>query len=127
MVRGIRLGEFLEAARSCPVELAGVHDHAANGGAVAAEKLGGRVDDDVGAPLDGPHQGRRWRGVVDNQRQTVLVGDGGELFDVGNVELRIAQRFGVDGAGLVVDRRRAMPSKSSASTKRTLMPSRGSV
>ena len=43
------------------------------------------------------------RGVVDDQRQLVLVGDRGELLDVGDVELGIAQRLGVDGAGLVVD------------------------
>ena len=31
------------------------------------------------------------------------MGNGGELFDVGNVELGIAERLGVDGAGLGVD------------------------
>jgi hypothetical protein len=32
-----------------PVEVAAVDDDAADGGAVAADVLGGRVDDDVGA------------------------------------------------------------------------------
>ena len=103
VVRRVGLGEVLEAAGSGPVELAGVDDDAADGGAVAAEELGGGVDHDVGAPLDGPHQRRRGAGVVDDQRQAVLVGDGGELLDVGHVELGIAERLGVDGAGLVVD------------------------
>ena len=35
--------------------------------------------------------------------QLVLVGDGGELLDVGDVELGIAEGLGVDGAGFVVD------------------------
>ena len=56
-------------------------------GAVAAEKLGGRVDHDVRAPLDGPHQRRRSRGVVDHQRQLVLMGNGGEPLDVHHVQL----------------------------------------
>ena len=126
MIRGVGLGEILEAARSGPVELARVDDDAADGRAVAAEELGGGVDDDVRTPLDGPHQRRRSAGVVDNQRQPVFMRDGGELFDVGDVELGIAERFGVDGARLALMALR-MPSKSSASTKRTVMPSLGSV
>ena len=70
---------------------------------MAADELGGRVDHDVGAPLDGPDKRRRGAGVVDDQRQTVLVRDGGELLDVGDVELGIAERLGVDGACLGVD------------------------
>ena len=105
VIRRIRLGELLESARSCPVELARIHDHAANRGAVAAQKLGCRVDHNVRSPLDGPHQRRRSRGIVDDQRQAVLVRNGGKLFDVDNVELGVAERLGIDGAGLVVDRR----------------------
>ncbi len=51
----------------------------------------------------GRHKRRRGGGVVDDERQTVLVGDAGELLDVGDVELGIAERLGVDGAGLAVD------------------------
>ena len=36
------------------VERAAVHDHAADGIAVAAEELGGGMDDDVGAVLERP-------------------------------------------------------------------------
>ena len=103
VVGGIGLDEVLEAAGGLPVELARVDDQAAEGGAVAADELGGGVDDDVGAPLDGPHQGRGGRGVVDDQREAIFVGDGGELLDVGHVELGIAQRLGVERAGFGVD------------------------
>jgi hypothetical protein len=58
VVGGIGLGEVGEAAGGLPVELAGVDDDAADGGAVAADELGGGVDDDVGAPLDGADEGR---------------------------------------------------------------------
>ena len=56
MVGGIGIDEIGEAAGGLPVELAAVDDDAADGGAVAADELGGRVDDDVGAPLDRPDQ-----------------------------------------------------------------------
>ena len=103
MVGRIGLGELLEAAGSGPVEFAGVDNDAADGGAVAAEKLGGGVDDDVCAPLDGANQRRRSGGVVDDEGQAVFMGDGGELLDVGDVELGIAEGLGVDGAGLRID------------------------
>lgn len=49
-----------------PVELARVDNDAANGGAVAADPLGGRVDDDVGAVLDGSDKvATSTKGVVD--------------------------------------------------------------
>ena len=104
MIGRIGLGELLESSRGCPVKLARVDDDAADAGAMAAQKLGGGVDHDVRAPLDGAHQGRRWRGVIDHQRQSIFVRDGGEAFDVDDVELRVADALGVDGAGLVVDR-----------------------
>ena len=100
VIRRVGLSELLEAARRRPVELAGIDDDAADGGAVSAEELGRGVDHDVGSPLDGTDKRRRGAGVVDDERQAVFVRDGGELFDVGDVELGIAERLGVDGAGL---------------------------
>ena len=100
MVRGIGLGELLEAAGGGPVELARIDDDAADGGAMATEELGCRIDDDVRSPLDRADQGRGGGGVVDNQRKAVFVGNGGKLLDVGDVELGIAESFGVDSAGL---------------------------
>ena len=67
------------------------------------EKLGGGVDHNIRAPLDGPHQRGRCARVVDDERQLVLVRDGGELFNVDNIQLRIAKGLGIDEAGLAVD------------------------
>ncbi len=58
--------------------------------------------------MSAPHSMGRQRigeaaGVVDHQRHALLVGDSGQLFHVGNVELGIAQGFGVDSPGLRVD------------------------
>ena len=103
MIRGIGVDKIRKASGSLPVEFAAVDDDAADGGSVAADELGGRVDDDVGAPLDGPAESGRGGGVVDDQRQTVFMGDAGERFDIDNVELGIAEGLGVNGLGLFVD------------------------
>jgi len=47
-------GEFSIA----PVELAGFHQHPADGGAMATEPFGGRVNDDVRTVIEGPAQVR---------------------------------------------------------------------
>ena len=48
MVTRVRVGDLRDFARGVPVEFPGLDDDAAEGRAVAAEELGGGVDDDVG-------------------------------------------------------------------------------
>ena len=58
--------------------------------------------------MSAPHSiGRaedRREGVVDDDRHAVLVGDGGDAFEVRHVQARVADRLEVDGLGLAVDR-----------------------
>ena len=96
-----RCGAYLPAG--LPVEGAAVHDDAAQAGAVAADELGGGVDHDVCAVLDGPDQIGGAEGVVDDQGQAVLVGDGGDGVDVGDVAVGVAQGLQVDCLGVVLD------------------------
>ena len=58
-----------------PVEFPGVDDDAADAGAVAAEPLGKRVDDNVRTVLDRFGEVRRGEGGIDDERQAVDVGD----------------------------------------------------
>jgi hypothetical protein len=58
VVARVGLGEAGEPA-AAPVEIAAVDDDAADRRAVAADVLGGRVDDDVDAPLDRAVEHRR--------------------------------------------------------------------
>ena len=69
-----RLGHHREVA-VVPREAAGVDDRAADRGAVAAEVLGGRVHDDVGAVLERAAQVRAGERGVDRQRDAGVVGD----------------------------------------------------
>ena len=71
-VGGHRLGHGGELAVA-PVEPAAFDDHAAQGGAVAAEELGGGVDHDVRAVLDRPHEVRRAQGGVDDEGDAGVV------------------------------------------------------
>ena len=98
VIAGVRLGHGREFARRGPVEAPAVDDNAADGDAVAAEKLGGGMHDDVGAVLDGPAQIGGGEGGIDGQRQRVLVGDGGDGGNIEHFEPRIAQRFGENEA-----------------------------
>ena len=89
-------------AGSSPVELAAVHDDAAQGGAMAADELGGGVNNDVCAVLQRADQVRGAEGVVDDKRNAVLVGDSGNGVNVGDVGVGVAKRFNIDSAGCLL-------------------------
>ena len=103
MVAGVGISDISELAAGFPVKFAAVHDDAAQGGAVAADELGGRVDHDVCAVLDGADQVRGAEGVVDDQRQAVLVGNGGDGINVGDIAVGVAQGLQIDGLGVGLD------------------------
>ena len=93
MVAGVGVSKGGKLAAGLPVELAGIDDDTAQRGAVAADELGGRVDNDVRAVLDRTDQVRSAEGVVDDQRDVVLVGNLGDGVDVGNVRVGVTQRL----------------------------------
>jgi len=76
-----------------PVERAGVDDDAAQSGPVAAHVLGGGVNDDVRAVLEGAAQDRRGHRVVDDERQAELVRLRRPRVEVDDVECRVADRL----------------------------------
>ena len=102
VVGGVRrVQEGLAFGPALPVELPGVDDQAADRGAVAAQVLGGRVDDDGRAMVEGPHQEGRRR-IVHDQRDPVLPADGRDLGDREDLELRVRKGLRVVGARPVV-------------------------
>jgi hypothetical protein len=66
---------------------------------VTPDELGGREDDDIGAVVDGADQTDRG-GVVDDERHPGLVGYRRDRRKVGDVQLRVPDRLGVDRPGL---------------------------
>lgn len=53
MVSRKRFGEFGELSAASPIEIASIHDDAAENSSMSADPLGGRLNDDVGSELDG--------------------------------------------------------------------------
>ena len=103
MVAGVGVSNVAELTACLPVELAAVHDDAAQRGAVAADELGGGMDDDICAVLNGTDQVRGAEGVIDDQRQAVLVRDGCNGIDIGDIAVGVAQSFQIDGLGVGLD------------------------
>lgn len=62
--------------------LPGVDNHAAERRAVAADELRRRMHDDVGSVFDGADQVGSSERIIDDQRNSVAVCDGGHRFDV---------------------------------------------
>ena len=91
VVARIGLGHGRKLAALPPVEAARFDDHAAHRVAVAADELGHRMDDDVGAPFEGPAEIRRRHGVVDDQRHAVAPGDLRDRLEVDDDAARVGQ------------------------------------
>ncbi len=70
---------------------------------MTAEELGDGMHDDVGAMLQRADEVGARHGVVDDQRQTVAVGDLGDGLDVDKGAAGIGKALDVDGLGLVID------------------------
>ena len=75
VVGGVGLSNLGVLSARLPIEVTAVDDHTAQRGAVAADELGCGVDDDIGTMLQRTEQIRGAEGVVDDNRQTVLLGD----------------------------------------------------
>ena len=70
---------------------------------MAAEELGGGVDDDVGTVFDGPDEVRGAEGVVDDERDAVRMSKLRQRVDVRDVRVGVAESLDEDGSRIVVD------------------------
>jgi len=103
VVARVWLGEARVAA-VVPGASAGIDDDSGNGGAVAADPLGGGVDHDIGTVLDGVEEvAARAKGVIDHEGDAGLLGNLGDGLKVGDVELGVSNGLDVNGLGLGVD------------------------
>ena len=100
VVAGVGRSDGSVFAACLPVEGAAVDDDAAEGGPVAAEELGGGMNDDVGAVLDGADQIGRAERIVDDERDLMAVCDLRKRIDIRDVAVGVAE--GLDEEGLCV-------------------------
>ena len=101
LVRGAQRGEL---AGGLPVEAARIDQNPRDGDSVAAEELGRRVIQQVGAEREGLHQVRRGEGRVHQQRQFRVVRDRRDRGDVEHVQARIAEGLTENEPGVRLQR-----------------------
>ncbi len=94
VIARIGLGELREFP-VIPLEPARVHDHPADGGAVAADILRRGTGQDVDTVVERPDQPDA-DGVVRHHGDPVFMGDFRNRLEVRHVQLRVADRFHVD-------------------------------
>ena len=85
------------------IEVAAVHDDAAEGSRVAVEIFGRGMDDEVRAQLEGTAEHGGGEGVIDGKQHAVLLGDGGDLAEVEHLDGRVSDGLGEDHLRLIVD------------------------
>ena len=102
-VARVLFGKLRELAALGPVELAAIHNHAAESRTMTTDELGGRMHHDIGTVFNGANQIRRTEGIVDHQRNLVLVGDFGDSVDIRNVGMRVAEGFDKDELRVALD------------------------
>ena len=70
---------------------------------MAAEEFRRGMDDDIRAVLDGADEVRRAERVVNDQRQSVLMGDFRDGVDVRDIAVRVAEGFEINRPRVVLD------------------------
>ena len=76
MIGRLRTREHVEALRVLkPGKLTAIHDNSAQRRAVTTHKFSHRMNYDIGAVLEGAQQNWGGDGIVNDQRDTVLVSD----------------------------------------------------
>ena len=71
---------------------------------MATNPLGGAFHHHISAMLDGANQGASSaKGVVNDQRDAMVMGQGSQGFEIGDVEAGVAHRLDIDGLGVLID------------------------
>ena len=106
MVAGVRLGQGGELARHRrPVESASLYDDPTQGGAVAAYELRGGLHDHIRPVLQRPEQVRGGKGVINDNRQVVSMGDRGYGLEIRQIGVGVAEGLEEDQFGGIPDGR----------------------
>ena len=100
VVARVRIRNVRELAALLPVVAAAVHNDAAERGAVAADELRCGVNHNVSAVLERANQVGRAEGIIDHERQAVLMCDRRNRVDVRDIGVRVAEGLEVDCLGV---------------------------
>ncbi len=103
MITLTRLRHGGVVARRRPVKRACIHQNAAHGIAMTTNELGQRVHNNVGTVLNGAAEIRRGHGVIDDQRNARVLGNGGNRINVLNNAAGVGNGLHEDGSRLWPD------------------------
>ena len=96
MITWVRFAQGRELIGICfPIEIATVHNHSSQARSVSTDKFGGGMDDDIGAVFDRADQVRCTECIIHDQRDIMTVGHLRHSIDIGNIRIRIAERFDI--------------------------------
>ena len=104
VIAGIRLCQRCKFTACLPVKIAAVHNHTADGSAVTANKFGSRVYYDICPVLDGAHQIRCGKGVVDDKRYFIFMGYARQFLNIHHIRIGVAQCLNIQRLGVFPDR-----------------------
>ena len=97
VVARVWLSQGCEFSGSLPVEFTAVYDHTAKSSSMAADEFGCGMNNDVCAVLDRTNEVWSCEGIIDNQRNLVLMCNFCKCFDIYNIGVRISEGLDVDG------------------------------
>src|SRR5690625_98772 len=104
MVGRVRLVEHRETLFvGHPVELNRIHNHATNGGAVAANVFGQRMHDDIRPQFKGPAQIGSGHSVIHNYGHAVPTADFRQALNIHHVACRVADGLTENRLGVLVN------------------------
>ena len=101
MVRFVRSSQARELiGMRFPVEVTAIDDNTTYGSSMTVHVLGSRVSHDIGTPFERTAVDWCSKGIVYNQRYTVLVSDAGKLLDIEYINARVRDGFTEEGLGV---------------------------
>ena len=103
VVARICLGNPRILATLCPVKVTAVHDNTAQSSTMTTNKLGCRMNNYICTMLNRTDKVWRAEGVINYQRQPMLVSQLGNGINIRNIGVWIAQGLNVDGLGIILN------------------------
>ena len=103
VIRSTQAGELIGVLG--PIKLTGIHNTTAHSRTVTVHVLRGGMGNNIGAPLNGSAVNRCGKGVVNDERKTIVVGSLRKDLDIQHVQRRVSNGLTKDKLGIRTDGR----------------------
>ena len=103
MVRYVWLYQPWPLAALCPIKFSAIDDHTTNGSSVSTDELCSRMYHNICAVLNRADQIRSRECIVNNQRNSMLVCNSCDLFNINHFRVWISKCLYLDGFGVILN------------------------